>query len=292
MAGGTVDPITLSMMRFLIGGALLMLAGAMLFRKRLLVSVADLARLALLGAFGVAGMSLFFFFGQKTVSAITGALIMQTSPIMIYFFSIFIGERLTLKGVAGILISLLGCLFVIGVFNGGGYNGLSGQAYGVLAIFLSALCWAIYSVAGKKLVLKYGGFITTAWAMVFGAIEISLLWLFLPFERAWPVSTASWWIVAYIAVFPTAVAFLAWYESMERIPLSLLNVMKYLTPVFVIILAWSILGENMGAANLTGAALVLGGVALIAKSEDVFLKDVVFNKVFKINQFLHDRNNK
>jgi len=251
------------MIRFVVGGALLMLTGAVLFRRRLFaVSAVDLLKLAVLGAFGVAGMSLFFFFGQRTVTAITSSLIMQTSPVMIYFASIFVGERIGVKGVAGILVSLVGWLLVIGVFDGGAGGGFGGQALGFLFIFLSAFCWAVYSVAGKPVVAKVGGFPAAAWAMVFGALEIAAVWMLGPFDRTWPATPTVWGAVAYIAVFPTAVAFLAWYEAMERIPLSLLNVMQYLTPVFTIILAWALLGERMSWSSMAGAALVLVGVAL------------------------------
>ncbi len=273
MAAGSIDPVTLSMLRFLIGCALLMAAGALLFRKKLFaVSAADLARLSILGAFGVAGMSLFFFIGQKTVSAISSSLIMQTSPVMICFLSIFIGERLSMKGVTGTLISLIGCLFVIGVFNSGSEGIFGGLAVGCLCIFLSAFCWAVYSVAGKPLVQKLGGFPATAWAMVFGAAEISVFWLFGPFEQSWPKSPIAWSVVAYIAVFPTAVAFLAWYEAMEWMPLALLNVMQYLTPVFTVVLAWLILGERMSMQAVIGAVLILAGVAMTTekvKSENI-----------------------
>jgi drug/metabolite transporter (DMT)-like permease len=52
---------------------------------------------------------------------------------------------------------------------------------------------------------------------------------------------------------------------MERIPLPVLNVMQYLTPVFTILLAWVLLGERLGWAAGVGALLVLAGVALTTK---------------------------
>jgi len=64
----------------------------------------------------------------------------------------------------------------------------------------------------------------------------------------------------YVAVFPTAVAFFAWYEAMRRIELALLNVMQYLTPVFTIVLASMLLHERLAACQWLGVALVLGGV--------------------------------
>ncbi len=270
MAGGAVDPVTLSMIRFVVGGLLLMAVGAVLFPRRMwAITWGDALRLSLLGAFGVVGMSLFFFFGQQTVTAITSSLIMQTSPVMTYFGSVLVGERIGWRGAAGIFVSLVGCLMVIGVFSGGADSVFGGQALGFLFVFLSAFCWAVYSVAGKPVVEKLGGFPASAWAMTLGSLEILAIWSLGPFERVWPSTPTSWGAVAYIAVFPTAVAFLAWYEAMERIPLPLLNVMQYLTPVFTIILAWALLHERMSWSAVGGAVLVLAGVALTTERRKV-----------------------
>ncbi len=271
MSADAVDPVTLSMLRFAVGGSLLMLMAALLFRRKLFaVSLTDLARLAALGALGVAGMSLLFFFGQRTVSAITSVLIMQTTPFMICLGSVLMGERIGARGIAGILVSLSGCMLVIGVFGGGADTRFNGQTTGCLLIFLSAFCWAVYSVLSKPLVERLGGLTASAWTMCFGALALAAVWAVGPFTRTWPSTPTTWSIVAYIAVFPTAVAFLAWYEAMVRIPLSLLNVMQYLTPVFTILLARLILGERMTWTMVAGTALVLLGVALSSEQRPRF----------------------
>ena len=263
MAERSVDPITLSMVRFAFGGTALLLVGTMLLGKRMWkIGLQDFADLAFLGAFGVAGMSSLFFFGQQTVTAITSSLLMQASPVMTYFLAVLVGERIRLRGIAGIAVSLAGCLLVIGVFSGGKPGAIGGDANGFLLVFLSALCWAIYAVAGMAVVARLGGFCASAWAMLLGAAELFVLWLLIPLAHTWPATTGTWAMVAYLAVFPTALGFLAWYQAMERIPLPLLNVMQYLTPVFTIILAWALLGERMAWSAGIGALLVLAGVAL------------------------------
>jgi drug/metabolite transporter (DMT)-like permease len=73
-------------------------------------------------------------------------------------------------------------------------------------------------------------------------------------------------VILYLAVFPTAVAFFAWYEAMDKIELSLLNVMQYLTPVFTVALAWMLLGESFNLLNALGMIFVVGGVLLTSKN--------------------------
>ena len=83
----------------------------------------------------------------------------------------------------------------------------------------------------------------------------------------WPDSGGKWTAVIYLGVFPTAIAFFAWYEAMRLIKLSILNVMQYLTPIFTIALAWALLGETIAVWQLTGIAVVMVGIFLVSHAK-------------------------
>ncbi len=78
-----------------------------------------------------------------------------------------------------------------------------------------------------------------------------------------PDSFSSWTLVLYMALFPTAIGFLAWFKAMEKINLSLLNVMQYLIPVFTIVMAWVLLGERMTWLNAIGTGFVIAGIMFV-----------------------------
>ena len=266
MRDRVIDPVSLSFIRFFAGGILLFLYGFLFFRARLFtVKSRDLPFLAFLAIFGVVGMSVLLFFGQQTTTAINTSMIMQLNPIVIFFLGLLIGERSTFIQLFGILLSLAGCLFVVNVIT------LSGLAYdfnhlsGDLIVLASACCWAIYTVLGKNTVKKLGGFAVTTWTMLFGALELLVILMIMPGDRTVPDTAFSWSVIAYLAIFPTAVAFFAWFEAMDKIDLSLLNVMQYLTPVFTIVLAWLILSEHISLLNAFGIILVIAGVVLISR---------------------------
>ena len=269
MRDGCVDPVSLSLFRFTGGGMLLFALGIVFFRKRLFsVTFADLAFLALLALFGIVGMSVLLFFGQTESTAINSAMIMQLNPVIILFGGLLIGERIIRRQILGVLISLLGCLFVLNVISSAGFKYDPNHMRGDLILFASASCWAVYSIFGKKMVKKLGGFTCTTWAMLLGAVEIAVLRFVLPIDTNIPDSPFQWGVIAYLAVFPTAIAFFAWYEAMDKIELSLLNVMQYLTPVFTVALAWVCLGESFNLLNAFGVLLVVGGVILTSKRKD------------------------
>lgn len=260
---GRIDAVTLTMVRFLIGGGLLMGVGLLLRRRQVLgVTTRDLLWCALLGMLGVSAMSVLLFLGQRSTTAINSSMIMQVCPLLILFGGVFIGERLRTTQVAGALVALLGCLMVTGVVTTRGIEYHADHLAGDLLVVLSAVCWAVYTVMAKPVVVRMGGFAATAWTLVFGAVETAILWLIMPAPAVWPADGPAWGVVLYLAIFPSGIAFFAWYEAMDRIELSLLNVMQYLTPVFTIILAWALIGERLSWLNGAGVVLVLGGVLL------------------------------
>lgn len=242
----------------------MLIGGIFFFRKQLFsLSLRDILSLAVLGLLGIVGMSVFLFYGQQYTTAINSSLIMQLNPVFIIFFGLFVGEKVRLSWIAGILLSLTGCLLVVEVITPNGFVYEAGHVKGDLFILLSALCWAAYTVGSKPIVKKRGGYATTTWVMICGTAELILLRLVLPVPFVYPREAFSWTLILYIAIFPTGIAFFAWYEAMNRIKLHLLNVMQYLTPVFTILLAWVFLGEKMNFFMWLGAVFVLCGVMFI-----------------------------
>jgi drug/metabolite transporter (DMT)-like permease len=262
MSNGLVDPVTLSTIRFLLGGSLLLLMGLVFKQEMFGLSAKDFLSLAILGLLGMVGMSTFSFYGQIYTTAINSSLIMQLNPIIILLLGVFIGEAITLDKVIGIVISLIGCLFVVGILSFQGLQFDPGHLRGDLFVLLGAVCWALYSIIGKPVVQRLGGYRTTTWAMLLGAIELLLLRFFISIPVIWP-SGGTWYHIAYLVLLPTAVAFFAWYEAMARIDLALLNVMQYLTPIFTILLAWLLLGERLGPSEWAGVLIVLLGVVMV-----------------------------
>lgn len=262
LAGGMVDPITLATIRFLLGGSLLFLLGLIVKQEMFALNLGDIFSLAVLGLFGMVGMSSLLFVGQQFTTAINSSLIMQLNPIIILLLGVFIGESITLDKAIGIIISLIGCLFVVGILSFQGLRFDLGHLRGDLFVFLAAICWALYSIVGKPVVQKLGGYRTTTWAMLLGALELLILRGVLPSPIVWPQGSA-WYYITYLAFLPTAVAFFAWYEAMDRIELALLNVMQYLTPIFTIFLAWFLLGERLSFTEWIGVLIVLLGVIMV-----------------------------
>jgi drug/metabolite transporter (DMT)-like permease len=267
MSNNCIDIISLCSMRYTVGGLVMLGLGLAFYRKKIFaVSRNDILKLVLLGSVGMVLHTFFILSGQKHTSAVNSALILALSPIMAMLIGVFVGHKAGVNKILGMLLSLFGSLLVIGVINKNGFCASGLSFYGDFMIFISALCWALYTVLSSKIVNRLGGFTATTWCMLAGAVQFLMLQLFLPYDFHIPAAseTTPWLVIAYVILFPTAAGFYFFYEAMSRIKLSLLNIMQYLTPIVTIVLSYLLLGEKMTALNLIGAGLTLFGVMIVS----------------------------
>jgi drug/metabolite transporter (DMT)-like permease len=263
MSADRVDAVTLSAMRFGLGGVLLFGMGLALHGRRMVVrDVRTLGQLSVLALFGIAGMSALLFLSTRYTTAGNSALIQQLNPLLMIPAGALVGVRVRALDLVGAVVGLAGCLIVVGVVTPQGFCFEGDHLKGDLMALLSAACWVVYTIMGKPMVARVGVFPATAWVMVLGAAELALIGWLLPIRIIWPADGTTYGMVVYLALFPTAIGFFAWYEALDRIDLSLLSVMQYLTAVSTLALGWALLDERLTLFRCAGVALVLGGVAL------------------------------
>jgi len=132
---------------------------------------------------------------------------------------------------------------------------------GILLCLLAAVSYAA-SAVGQKLALRHASPLqVTTFGCAAGAVAC------LPFagQLASQLATAPWptsLSVAYLGVFPTAVAFTAWAYALARTPAGAMGAIVYAIPALTVLMSWGILGEVPRWTALSGGALCLAGVAI------------------------------
>jgi drug/metabolite transporter (DMT)-like permease len=76
------------------------------------------------------------------------------------------------------------------------------------------------------------------------------------------ISMASWALMAGSSLLALALAYMIWYTAVQRIGSARTSVYSNLTPIVAMIVAALWLGERPSRAQLFGAALILGGIAI------------------------------
>lgn len=262
IGGGKIDPLSLCLIRFTAGGIILFLIACIVSRKKIFsFSGRDMFKLSGLSMIGIFGSSLFIFMGQKYSSAINAAMIMNLSPLITMFICFFYGEKIRFLQIAGTVLGLTGCMMVVNVITLEGFRYSPSGFLGDLLLLVASGLWAVYVVYSKPIVMRYGGLPTTAWALLFGAVQTMLVFPFFLGSVVLPVSPLDWGVTLYFILFPTAIGYWAWYEGVARIEIALANVMQYLSPIFTILLSMLFLGETISITNMAGACMIIAGVA-------------------------------
>lgn len=266
-----VDPVTLSLLRFVMGGVILFTICFCRYRKELFaLRRYDYLAVALLSQLSVVGMSIFLFWGQRYTTATNSSMIMSSSPVLIMLLGLFFGEKINGFQVVGMIISTLGCMMVIEVISTGGWQYSMGSFKGDLLVLVSASCWAVGAILAKRIMRSLHDLAVTAWSMIFASISLLTIELIMKVTSnavVMPSDAATWCLVLYLGIFPTAIGFYAWNAALNRISLNTVSVMQYLTPIMTITMAWIILGENLSLFKIIGAFMVIGGVIFSSRGK-------------------------
>ena len=267
-AVGEAPPFFAASCRFIIASAFLIPLAAWQSRKdgRGFPVPANLRQLAGLFSLGLTGVFLYnavFFTGLKLTTASNGALIVAINPLLTAVLSaLWLRERVNPGQAAGLLLSLFGVALVIAR---GSLETITSHSFnrGDLIMLGAPLCWALYSILGKKVLGRFTPLAATAYASCFGAVLLVPAALLERAAAGGPLPGFSWlgWLaILQLALLGTVVGFVWWYEGVQRIGTARAAAFVNLVPLFGAVLAALILGERLVPAQFWGGFLVIVGV--------------------------------
>lgn len=265
-----LGPLAVSFWRQLGGLALLLAVIALLpGRTRRRPARRLRGRAVLLGAVGI-GMAVFqtgyFAAVEATGVAVATIVTLGSGPILTALGGrAFLGERIGLGG--GLAIG--GALTGLTVLVGGNAAGVAGPA-GVGLSLLSAAGYAAVTLLGRLTGRGDDGedpYTLTLWSFGIGAaVLLPLAWI----EGLVPHGGELGHVVglmAYLAVFTTALAYPLYFAGTARVRATTASVMMLIEPVSAALLAVAFLGEPLTVATAVGTLILMGAIAALAAAE-------------------------
>jgi drug/metabolite transporter (DMT)-like permease len=254
--GGSVSPGALSLGRLLVASLVL---GVMVWRRpRRWPTRRDLPLLLACGVlwFGVYNIALNA--AEQRIDAGTAAMLVQIGPIIVALLAaVFLGEPLTRWLVVGAVVGFAGVV-VIGLGSSGHATGdLGGVALAVLA----AVTYGAGVVTQKPLLSRLPTLEVTFLACVIGAV-VCLPWTGDLVSTVRTATPQTLLLVAYLGVFPTAIAFSTWGWALARSNAGSLALTTFLVPVIATAMGWLFLDELPPSAAYVGGVLCVVGVVL------------------------------
>jgi drug/metabolite transporter (DMT)-like permease len=265
IAGGThivakavvadIDAATLTFLRTIIASLGLYLI-ARIRSGPLNIERKDWLQIAFLGFVGVTLNQYLYLYGMKFSTAANGALLYAATPVFVLLFArVVTKESITPKKTFGIMLAFVGISIVI--FERG-VDFSSGYAYGNLMILIAVIGWTLFTVLGKKMLVKYGSLKTTTAMMFCGALMISPIGIVssVNFDFA-QISLLHWGGVLYLSLGTSILGYLLWYHALSRIEASKVAVFTNIQPVFATILSLIFLNYSITPAFVTGSIITI-----------------------------------
>ncbi|MBI4408734.1 MAG: EamA family transporter [Gemmatimonadetes bacterium] len=265
VALAALQPLTVNALRF----PLAALTVYLILRRRALIfpSREHVARVLVLGLLGNIVYQFLFIYGVARTRAGNAALLLAGTPMLTALLSAAVGhERVGARVWLGVLATLAGMGFVVA--GGAAHPELGGGFLGNLLLLGASLAWAAYTVGARNLVDTYGPVPVTAWTLWIGAVGLLLAGLpTLPRVDWSGTPLLVWAAVAYAGALSIGLAYLLWYRGVHYIGSTRTAMYSNLVPVVALAVAWLWLGEVPTLWQITGAAVIIGGVTLARRTE-------------------------
>lgn len=220
----------------------------------------DLPAIAALGMLGFTVYHTALNYGQVTVTAGGASFLVETAPVFATLMAAaFLGERLSIWGWAGLLVSLGGAA-LIAVGEAGGLR----LDPGALLVLLAAASGAGYFTLQRPYLRRYSPLELTAYALWTGTLLMSIWAPGLPGQvAAAPLETTL--AVAYLGILPGALGYVTYAYVLRHLPVAQTTSLLYLVPLATLPIAWVWLGEVPHVTAVAGGLLTLGGVLLVQR---------------------------
>ena len=258
------DAVTLLMLRMLFALPLFLARAWWPGRGRPALSRRDWGAVFGLGFSGYYLASFLDFLGLAYISASLERLILYLNPTLVLLLGVLLhGRKVSARQLLALAVSYGGVLLVFGhELNDLGPN----VGLGTLLVFGSALSYAVYLVQSGQEVQRLGALRLTGLATTVACLLcIGQFLLLRPLESVLAVPAPVLWLSLLNATACTFAPVILVMMGIERLGATLAAQTGLVGPMSTILMGIFILGEPMTPWILGGTALVLAGVALLAR---------------------------
>ncbi|MFL8988040.1 EamA family transporter [Pseudomonas sp. QLc11A] len=202
------------------------------------------------------------------VSAGVTSLLLQFSAFFTVIWGVLLfGEKMTGIHVAGILMALLGLMFIIHVTDG------YAESFGLFLILLGAFFWSLCNVLVKKSkVVDIFSFVV--WSSLYATPPLYLMTYWVkgaaPFQTLLTDITAPVLVsVLFQAYVATVFGYWVWNRMIEKYPASQVAPLSVIVPISGILTSWYVLDEPIGGEKLFALIITVLGIALFMNASRI-----------------------
>lgn len=260
-----IPPFTLAFIRFFFASLLFIPFIAPVWKK---MTMKEFLLICLGGLFGITlNISAFFLGLQKTIS-INAPIIASAGPVFLFFLSVlFLKEKANMKVFIGMLISLIGVLFIIlsPIFLDG-KRLVIGEIEGNLLFVLATMGSVVNTVIYKSVLKRISALQVTCVSFFISSLT------FIPVMswelKKWSLSELNiqgWTGIVFGVFLSSALAYYLYYYGLSKLLSQEIGLFTYIDPVVAVLIAIPLLAEYPTVYFFIGSLLVFGGIYIAEK---------------------------
>jgi drug/metabolite transporter (DMT)-like permease len=263
-SGAPISPVTLLFLRMMLSLPFFAAIAWWLRGQEPRLTARDWWAIAGLGFVGYYMASFLDFVGLQYVGAGLGRLILFLYPTLVLLLSfLFLRKPPTRRQLAALVLCYTGIALVLSNRIEAG-SGDRLFYFGVLLVFASALCYAVYLVAGSEMVKRIGSMRFTAYTMVISTLPAVVQFFATEPLSALQLPGAVWAYAIVMATFCTVFPVFLQSEALRRIGANEFALIGAVGPLSTAAMGALGLEEPFTALQAAGGMLVIFGVLLVS----------------------------
>ncbi|WP_339103647.1 EamA family transporter [Haloterrigena salinisoli] len=261
-----VPPLLFAGLRYAIAGGIVFGYAAVVTDRTRPRGRAEWLAVTVAGVFVIALYHGLLYLGELYVSGAVAATLVSTAPILTAAFAgvVLPEERLSLGGVVGFVLGLVGVIAVVQPSPGSLGDDVT---VGAALVFASAVAFALGSVFVRPIDSELPLETLQAWAMLVGG-AVLLGWAALRGESVAAIDPTLSALVSYgyLTLVSGVFAFLLYFELLDRSGATQVSLVSYAEPVVAMGVSWIALGHVVDSVMILGLVTILAGFGIVKRS--------------------------
>ncbi len=261
----STNPFSIGFFRLAISFPILLIVCICMLRQRILqVRRRDVLVMMLIGVLLALYQACYFAAIAFSGVAVAALITLCTAPVLLALFSsTVLRERLSFTTVVALLCAVGGTLLL--VFARSNLSAMNLSLVGVLFALASACGYAGIILCGRLLAGSYHPLHINLFSFGTGALILLGLALCTKFAYSYPVQ--GWFLLLYLGMVPTALAYALFFLGIRKIPATIASIVTLCEPLTAALLAWLLFGEQLGAIGILGAVLLLSAIVVLGRKK-------------------------
>ncbi len=197
---------------------------------------------------------------QTRITGGLASIVNATTPLFTVMIMAAAGEeKLTARRIAGVVLGLIGVI----ILRGEDLGFRDSQAVGVMLCLTAAFCYGITALLGRRMLSDSPPLATATFQMLASCVMMAILAT--AFEQPWTLpmpGVTTWLAMLGLAALSTALAYLVFFQILQRSGATNVVLVTLLIPVVAMLLGYLVLGERITRQEIFGA-LVIGSALLV-----------------------------